>query len=138
MIEQLSSNEKRVISLIPENGIFYQEFYRLYRKIYPSGVKDRMLRYYLERLARYGLISMERERGWRRLFYKAECAEENYSGFMKALRMMFIISSFLHTVIKKSCKRKLYNLPHITVMMYVTGNYRENPHVNQKLSAYMV
>jgi len=28
--------------------------------VYPSGVRDRMLRYYLERLARYGLISMER------------------------------------------------------------------------------
>ncbi len=60
MIEQLSSKKKKIISLIPENGIFYPEFYELYRKVYPSSVKDRMLRYYLERLARYGLISMER------------------------------------------------------------------------------
>ena len=60
MIDQLSSNEKRIISLIPENGIFYPEFYELYRKVYPQGPKDRMLRYYLERLASYGLISMER------------------------------------------------------------------------------
>jgi len=61
MIDRLSSNEKKIISLIPENGIFYPEFYELYRKMYPSGVKDRMLRYYLERLARYGLITMERK-----------------------------------------------------------------------------
>ncbi len=60
MVEQLSSKERKIISLIPENGIFYPEFYELYRKVYPSGVRDRMLRYYLERLARYGLISMER------------------------------------------------------------------------------
>jgi len=60
MVEQLSSKERKIISLIPENGIFYPEFYELYRKVYPSGVRDRMLRYYLERLARYGLITMER------------------------------------------------------------------------------
>jgi len=60
MIEQLSSKEKKIISLIPKNGIFYPEFYELYRKVYPSGVRDRMLCYYLERLARYGLITMER------------------------------------------------------------------------------
>ena len=53
MVEQLSSKERKIISLIPENGIFYPEFYELYRKVYPSGVRDRMLRYYLERLARY-------------------------------------------------------------------------------------
>lgn len=60
MLEQLSSKEKKIISLIPENGIFYPEFYQLYRRVYPSGVRDRMLRYYLERLAKYGLITMER------------------------------------------------------------------------------
>jgi cell division control protein 6 len=47
MVDQLSSNEKKIISLIPENGIFYPEFYELYRRVYPSGVRDRILRYYL-------------------------------------------------------------------------------------------
>ena len=61
MVEQLSSKERKIISLIPENGIFYPEFYELYRKVYPSGIRDRMLRYYLERLAKYGLITMERK-----------------------------------------------------------------------------
>jgi len=60
IIEQLSSNEKKIISLIPEKGIFYPEFYEIYRRVYPQGLKDRMLRYYLERLAGYGLISMEK------------------------------------------------------------------------------
>ena len=46
--------------MLRKNGIFYPEFYELYRKVYPQGLKDRMLRYYLERLSRYGLISMER------------------------------------------------------------------------------
>jgi len=39
MVEQLSSNEKRIISLIPENGIFYPEFYELYQESVPSGTK---------------------------------------------------------------------------------------------------
>ncbi|WP_456330626.1 hypothetical protein [Archaeoglobus sp.] len=58
VVEHLSSKVRKIISLIPENGIFYTEFYEFYKKVYPSGVKDRTLRYYLERLARYGLISM--------------------------------------------------------------------------------
>ncbi len=37
IVEQLSSKERKIISLIPENGIFYPEFYELYRKVYPSG-----------------------------------------------------------------------------------------------------
>jgi Cdc6-like AAA superfamily ATPase len=59
-LKQLPSSEKRIISLIPEREISYPEFYRLYQKFYPHDLKDRMLRYHLERLARYGLINMER------------------------------------------------------------------------------
>lgn len=61
MVSKLSENERFILSLIPEDGIFYQDFYLLYKRVNPEGLKDRMLRNYIEKFAKLNLIRIERK-----------------------------------------------------------------------------
>lgn len=60
LMKGLSRREKEVLKSIPERGRMYKDFSRAYRHSYPNGLRDRMLRYYLEKFSRLGLIDMER------------------------------------------------------------------------------
>jgi len=60
MVEQLPSKERKIISLIPENGIFHRVLWTLQKGASFWG-EGQDVQDYLERLARYGLISMERK-----------------------------------------------------------------------------
>jgi cell division control protein 6 len=59
MISQLSEQEKSILKLIPEKGISYPGFSLFYEQYYPDSIKDRMLRNYLEKLERLGLVKLE-------------------------------------------------------------------------------
>ncbi len=61
MISQLSEQERKILKLIPEKGISYPEFSCFYEQYYPDSIKDRMLRNYLERLEKLGLVNLERK-----------------------------------------------------------------------------
>lgn len=60
MISKLSEKERSILKLVPEKGITYPDFYNFYKKYNPDSIKDRMLRNYLEKLAKLNLIKMER------------------------------------------------------------------------------
>ncbi len=61
MISNLSEQERQILKLIPEKGISYPEFSRFYERFYPDSIKDRMLRNYLEKLEKLGLVNLERK-----------------------------------------------------------------------------
>jgi len=60
ILREISEQEKFLLQLIPESGIYYPEFYKHYRSV--SGkIGDRMLRNYMEKLQNLNLINMERK-----------------------------------------------------------------------------
>lgn len=60
VINALSNREKFILKLIPEEGTFYPNLYRIYRST-DGKFGDRMLRNYMERFSKLKLINMERK-----------------------------------------------------------------------------
>ncbi|KYK34793.1 MAG: hypothetical protein AYK22_04785 [Thermoplasmatales archaeon SG8-52-3] len=60
VINGLSNHEKFILKLIPKDGTFYPNLYRLYKST-DGNLGDRRLRNYVERFSRLNLISMERK-----------------------------------------------------------------------------
>ena len=60
IISELSEKEKDILNLLPEEGVFYPEFYKFY-KSEKGKLGDRMFRNYLKKLSELNLIKMERK-----------------------------------------------------------------------------
>lgn len=58
VIRNISEREKFLLKMIPEKGITYPKFYKIFREL-DGGIGDRMLRNYMERLHKLNLINME-------------------------------------------------------------------------------
>jgi cell division control protein 6 len=58
VIRNISERERFILKMIPEKGIVYPKFYRIFRQLNGS-VGDRMLRNYMGRLEKLNLIKVE-------------------------------------------------------------------------------
>lgn len=60
ILSELSKTERFILKLIPDQGVYYPEFYRFYKST-DGRLGDRMFRNYLHKFRRLKLINMERK-----------------------------------------------------------------------------
>jgi hypothetical protein len=60
VLGELSKQERFILRLIPNKGIYYPQFYRFYKST-DGRLGDRMLRNYMDRFSKLKLISMKRK-----------------------------------------------------------------------------
>jgi len=76
VINALSNREKFILRLIPKEGTFYPDLYRLYRST-DGKLRDRMLRNYMDRFSKLKLINMgRREVGSREKLKCKSCSKK--------------------------------------------------------------
>ena len=60
ILSELSNTERFILKLIPDQGVYYPEFYKFYKST-NGQLGDRMFRNYMEKFAKLRLINMERK-----------------------------------------------------------------------------